>query len=295
VLEVIRAEGEEAKRSELLRLLGQSEGTGIIYTATIKAVSELTAFLRGHGLDVAPYHGRLKAGERAENQDRFMRGELKAIVATNAFGMGIDKPDLRFVIHHHLPATLEAYYQEAGRAGRDGLPARCTLLFDPTDKNLHRFFQAGRYPSGEDLTNAHHAIKRLADAPEPPTLAELQAIAPVSKTRLQQVLRLFKERGIVREADGRRYVLVHRETTPDELERMASAYRERDERDRLKQQQMLEYAEQRGCRWDYLVNYFGKDDVAADACGHCDRCAPVLDLVLADQGPDGGTAERLVS
>ena len=75
-----------------------------------------------------------------------MRGELKAIVATNAFGMGIDKPDIRFVIHHHLPGTIEAYYQEAGRAGRDGQPARCTLLFDPTDTQAPRFFQAGRYP-----------------------------------------------------------------------------------------------------------------------------------------------------
>jgi ATP-dependent DNA helicase RecQ len=294
VLEVVRTEGEDAKRTELLRRLRASEGTGIVYTATIKAVTELTAFLREHGLDVAPYHGRLKAAERAENQDRFMRGELKAIVATNAFGMGIDKADLRFVIHHHLPATIEAYYQEAGRAGRDGLPARCTLLFDPTDKNLHRFFQAGRYPDAEHLINAHHALKRLADAPEPPTLAEIQAIAPVSKTRLQQALHLFKERGIVRQTDDRRFVLVHRETTSDELERLGHAYRERDERDRLKQQRMVEYADHRGCRWDYLVGYFGKDDGEADACGHCDRCVPMLDPA-ADPASVVGLAERLVS
>ena len=273
-LGVLSAQGEDAKRYELIRLLKAIGGTGIVYTATIKAVRELTAFLEGHGLEVAPYHGRLKAAERAENQDRFMRGELKAIVATNAFGMGIDKPDIRFVIHHHFPATLEAYYQEAGRAGRDGEPARCILLFDPTDRHLHAFFQAGRYPTGEDLINAHHALKRLADAPEPPTFAEVAAISPLGKTRLKLILGFFKQRGIVRE-EKRRFVLLHREMTPDDLERMARDYRERDERDRLKQQQMVEYAESRDCRWDVLVGYFGKDEGAEPiACGHCDRCAP---------------------
>jgi ATP-dependent DNA helicase RecQ len=272
VLEVLTVEGEAAKRAELLRRLRGSEGTGIVYTATVKAVNELTGFLRENGLDVAPYHGRLKASERAENQDRFMRGGLKAMVATNAFGMGIDKPDIRFVIHHHLPGTIEAYYQEFGRAGRDGLPALCSLLYDPTDKALHAFFQAGKYPSLEDLVNAHHTLNRLADSPEPPTLAELLAISPVGKTRFQQALNLFKAWGVVKRADGGRYVLLHRETTSDDLERMARAYRDRDENDRLKQRQMVEYAELRSCRWDYLVNYLGYDDVEGTSCGHCDRC-----------------------
>lgn len=269
-LQVLSAGGEAAKRDALVRLLRQTEGTGIIYTATVKAVQELSDFLEEQGFAVAPYHGRLKAAERAENQERFMRGELRAMVATNAFGMGIDKPDIRFVFHHHVPATLEAYYQEAGRAGRDGLPARCTLLFDPTDKRLHAFFQAGKYPTAEDLINSHHALKRLADSSETPTLAALQAIAPVGKTRLKLALTLFRQRGLVKEEQGR-LSLVHRETTDDDLARMARAYRERDEQDRLRQQRMIEYAETRGCRWDYLVRYF-TDDADALACDHCDRC-----------------------
>jgi ATP-dependent DNA helicase RecQ len=271
VLEMVPVAGEEAKRAEILRRLGSSAGTGIIYTATIKAVNELTSWLRGNGVEVAPYHGRLRTADRASSHERFLRGEVKAIVATNAFGMGIDKPDLRFVIHHHVPATLEAYYQEAGRAGRDGQTAQCTLLFDPTDNKLHRFFQAGRYPEATHLINAHHALKRFAGAPQPPTLAQLSAIAPLSKSRLQQTLRFFKDRGIVRETRDRRYEVVHTETNLDDLERMARSYRERGERDRLKQQQMIEYAQARGCRWSYLVNYFG-DLVGFDACGHCDRC-----------------------
>lgn len=267
-------EGEEAKLSELNRLLRELEGTGIVYSATVKGVNALVEFLKGEGIEVEPYHGRLKAAERAANQDRFMRGELKAMVATNAFGMGIDKPDIRFVIHHHLPGTIEAYYQEAGRAGRDGRPARCILLYDRSDKRLHAFFQAGRYPGPEDLVNVHHALKRLSGQAEPPTLAELQAISPVGKARLKLVLNFFKRRGIVKEDGDGHLALVHAETTDDELHRMARAYRERDERDRDKQHRMVEYAELRSCRWEYLVNYLGQDDVEGNSCGHCDRCAP---------------------
>ncbi|MCA1686296.1 MAG: RecQ family zinc-binding domain-containing protein, partial [Planctomycetia bacterium] len=276
-LSSVPAKGEDAKRAELLRLVNQTQGTGIIYTATVKAVNELTEMLTSEGLAVAAYHGKLKTPQRTENQERFMRGELKAIVATNAFGMGIDKPDIRFVIHHHLPETLEDYYQEAGRAGRDGKPARCTLLYDPTDRRLHSFFQAGKYPSREDLVNVHHALKRLTEGPEPGPVAlpVLQAIAPVGKTRVKQVLHIFKDRGIVRLEDaGRRVALLDREATPHDLERLARSFRERDANDRLKQRRMIDYAELRSCRWYYLVNYFGKDDVESDSCGHCDSCAP---------------------
>jgi ATP-dependent DNA helicase RecQ len=294
-LEVFPAPDEERKRAQLARLLRESAGMGIVYVSTVKHCEEVFEYLEGLGVPVARYHGRVGSRERRQNQDRFMAGELKAMIATNAFGMGIDKPDLRFVIHHHLPATVEAYYQEAGRAGRDGLPARCTLLFDPTDKNLHRFFQAGRYPDAVHLVNAYHTLERLAEAPEPPTLAELSAIAPISKTRLQQALRLFKQRGVVRETADRRYALVHRETTTEDLERMARAYRELDEQDRLKQEQMAAYADHRGCRWDYLVNYFGNDDAEAVSCGHCDRCTPALGPPPAEPSTLNRPAEELVA
>lgn len=269
-LSVLATPGESEKRSELLRLLRDTEGTGLIYTATIKAVNELTEFLKDQGIDVASYHGRLKASDRDKNQDMFMQGQTKAMVATNAFGMGIDKPDIRFVIHHHVPGTLEAYYQEVGRSGRDGLPARCTLLFDPSDKRLHEFFQAGRYPSGEDLINAHHALIRITGDRDDASFADLAAISPVGKTRLKLILNLFKQRGIVKEAKGR-LSLLHRQTTGDDLERMARNYRERDERDRLKHQQMLEYAESRSCRWRCITDYFGSDEISDD-CGGCDNC-----------------------
>jgi ATP-dependent DNA helicase RecQ len=147
-LEVIRAagrmDGEQAKLHHLARLLGEIEGTGIVYTSTVKDCETVTEYLQGLGFEVARYHGRLGGKERHRNQDRFMAGELKAVVATNAFGMGIDKPDIRFVIHYSMPGTLEAYYQEAGRAGRDGKEARCTLLYDHADRRVQLYFARKR-------------------------------------------------------------------------------------------------------------------------------------------------------
>ncbi|WZO97636.1 ATP-dependent DNA helicase RecQ [Isosphaeraceae bacterium EP7] len=272
VLEARHVAGEAAKEQELIDLLEQADGTGIVYTSTIKAVNELTEAIEARGISVAAYHGRLKPSVRTENQDRFMRGEVKAMVATNAFGLGIDKPDIRFVLHHHLPSNLEAYYQEAGRAGRDGERARCVLLFDPAkDSKLHAFFQGGKYPSGDDLVNAFHALSRAAEKPEPPTFEHWTAISPVGKGRLKVILNLFKAKGIVTQS-GDVLSLVQPDISHATLRRVADSFRERDELDRLKQQRMRDYASLKSCRWDYLVNYFGKDDVESDSCGHCDRC-----------------------
>ena len=273
-LAVVPASGELEKRDWLLKLLRRSDGTGIVYTATVKAATELTDFLLENGIDAAAYHGRLKRADRETNQDRFMCGDLRVMVATNAFGLGIDKADIRFVIHHHLPANLESYYQEVGRAGRDGRMARCTLLFDPSDKALLKFFQSGRYPSGDDLVNVHHALKRLSPTAELPRFADLEKISPIRGARLKAILNLLKSRQVVCDEAGR-LILIRPDLTPGELERMTVDQRERDERDRLRQRQMLEYAEARVCRWGNLVDYFGQTERDWHTCGHCDSCQSI--------------------
>jgi ATP-dependent DNA helicase RecQ len=144
-LEVLRTASEDDKRLRLVELLRDIEGTGIVYTATLKQVEAIFAELSAVGYAVARYTGGLGARERHDNQERFMAGELKAMVATNAFGMGIDKSDIRFVIHYAIPGSLEAYYQEGGRAGRDGHDARCVLLFRIEDRRIHRYFIGGRH------------------------------------------------------------------------------------------------------------------------------------------------------
>ncbi len=274
-LEVVTLSDESERRALLARLLekNQTIGSGIVYTATVKAVRELTEMLVGLGLSVAPYHGRMKAADRIVNQDRFMRGEVLVMVATNAFGLGIDKPDIRYVIHHHMPGTIEAYYQEFGRAGRDGRPARCTLLYRPEDQRLQRFFQSGRFLDGQDLVNAHHALKRLSKGPKPPNLKELQAISPLPKSRLKVALALLIHKRVVGEVEGRRFVLLQPDVSPDEMERLAGVYRERHERELLNAQRMVEYAETRNCRWSNLLDDFDQpDELPGDRCGHCDRC-----------------------
>jgi ATP-dependent DNA helicase RecQ len=272
-LAVVPTAGDADKRARLLELLARTEGTGIIYTATVKAVEELTDFLQAHGLEAAGYHGRMALKKRHAAQDAFMNGRVKAMVATNAFGLGIDKPDIRFVIHYHIPGTIEAFYQEVGRAGRDGEPARCTLLYDPEDRKLQRFFQGGRYPTEDDLINAYHVLKQFADRAQGPTLDEMNVVSPLSKARLRTCLSIFLNRSIVRREQRNRYRLLLPDLTSDQLARAGVSYRERRERDQLKLQQMLDYAESVECRWRTLLDYFGSEELDGNRCGHCDRCA----------------------
>ena len=141
--EVLQTTNEAEKKQALLEVV-RSGGAGIVYCATVRAAKALHGWLAEQGEAAQLYHGRLAGRERAERQDAFMSGAARTMVATNAFGMGIDRQDIRYVVHYQLPGSLEAYYQEAGRAGRDGEDARCTLLYDHADRRVQLYFARKR-------------------------------------------------------------------------------------------------------------------------------------------------------
>ncbi|HSK08618.1 MAG TPA: RecQ family ATP-dependent DNA helicase [Vicinamibacterales bacterium] len=268
---VIRTPNDAEKESALLRLLREIQGTGIIYTSTVKHCEQVTTVLQGLGVASARYHGRLSARERRETQDRFMAGELRAIVATNAFGMGIDKADIRFVVHYNLPGSLEAYYQEAGRSGRDGEPASCVLLYQVEDRRTQQFFLGGRYPGFHDVLAVYRAVEAATGA-GPASLESIrEGAAGVAGSKVRVALNMLKDAGIVHEGRGVRFTLLRRDVPGPELEALAGQYEERGRADRLRLERMVQYAQSALCRWKILVEYFG-EDLEWDRCGHCDTC-----------------------
>jgi len=157
-IDVVHTEKEREKMARIKRLAKAHGGSGIIYASTRKAVEQCALELRAQGLSVSAYHAGMGDAVRVKAQEEFMAGRTQMIVATNAFGMGIDKPDIRFVAHYQMPGSIEAYYQEIGRAGRDSLPSSCVLLFNYADKNTHDFFIEGSYPTLDIVRNVFNAL-----------------------------------------------------------------------------------------------------------------------------------------
>jgi ATP-dependent DNA helicase RecQ len=147
------------KQRQLLEIVRDLSGASIMYAATVRHVESLGQLFRAAGIPIVTYHGRQRARDRAEAQDAFMSGAAPLIIATNAFGLGIDKPDIRTVIHYDLPASLDIYYQESGRAGRDGESADCLLLVQRSDRSLQRFFMAGRYATANEFATLIEGLR----------------------------------------------------------------------------------------------------------------------------------------
>ncbi|MBA2351015.1 MAG: RecQ family ATP-dependent DNA helicase [Burkholderiales bacterium] len=282
--EVVHVVSDEQKLLHLARLLREVEGNGIVYCATVKDVAAITERLVDSGFDVVPYHGKLPKRERTENQDRFTAGEPKAVIATNAFGMGIDKADIRFVVHYDFPANLESYYQESGRAGRDGKPARCILLYDIGDRRTQLFFMAGRYPRIEDIVCVHHALQDLRASEAAVDLTRIQdAASEVARSRVRIVLAMMKDLGLVTESRGARFRLL--QATNDHrvqpFDNMLAHFEQKAESDKRKLERMMLYAQTGRCRWKILLEYFG-EKVDWENCGHCDNCLCPVSILAED-------------
>ncbi|MFE9880879.1 RecQ family ATP-dependent DNA helicase [Streptomyces sp. NPDC005784] len=289
-LEVVRHRENAGKRRWVVERTAAEAKPGIVYAGTRREAEQYAQELSALGFDSAAYHAGLSAAERSRTHDRFRDDELDVVVATSAFGMGIDKPNIRFVLHASVPGSLDTYYQEIGRAGRDGQPSTAILAYRPEDLGVQRF-RTGAHPDPQTLGGLIDAVR---ESRGPVTATGLRERTGLSQTPLTSMLHLLEEagavttekRGGVRAVPGAR-----RDSCVREAVRIASA---RVDLERSRLEMMRAYAETNGCRRRHMLGYFGESLTEGD-CAACDICtrareskhAPVrTGDVLSGTGPD---------
>ena len=281
-LEVVRHEDGDRKHRAVLERVEQQEGSGIVYCATKKGAEQTAADLRERGVRAEHYHGGLKPRTREQRQERFMSGEgIDVMVATIAFGMGIDKADVRWVIHHDVSESVDSYYQELGRAGRDGEPAEAVLFYRPQDLGLRRFFASGRVKDDE----LHQVAQALLVHREPVRPSELAEELPISDTKLATAVQHLEEAGFAEVRDDGCITCVRDADLLEAVERAGEAEEHRQEFDRSRVEMIRAYAETDGCRRAFILGYFGEG--YDPPCGNCDVCEQRGDEVAQDEAENG--------
>jgi ATP-dependent DNA helicase RecQ len=284
----------EAQKYERLHALIRENKTGIVYCSTRKRVEAVAETLKLAKISSILYHGGMSDDEREQAQNEFMEGRRDIVVATNAFGMGIDRSDIRFVAHFDVPGSVEAYYQEAGRAGRDGEAATCDLFFNHADTRVQEFFIEGSNPPLEVIVQIYEMLRREADDKHELQISIKEMAARLSfegnDMMLSSSLHVLDREGYIDRFDipGRRVRgtrLLKPEVRGPQLQLDADRLREKEQRDRAKLKLMVDFAYARTCRQQAILRYFGEADPAR--CGNCDIC---LETAGPSRAPDAGEA-----
>lgn len=270
-IEVIEMSPGERSREVQNLLADPKNRPAIVYAPTRKHAEELAAELR-HDMPAAPYHAGLLPAERDRVQAAFLGGELSVIVATIAFGMGIDKPNIRLIIHTALPGSVEAYYQEIGRAGRDGLPSRAILMHSFVDRRTHEYFHERDYPDPSVLARIYHV---LSSRPEPrdELLRRVEMDPALFEKALEKLwihggARVDEGNGVTRGDPG-----------------WPEPYAEQRDHKLGQLMQVARFAEAHDCRMLHLVRHFGDQEDRGEPCGQCDVCAPELCMLVRHRTP----------
>lgn len=281
-LSVVPCMSEVAKMSRVVRLI-RTHGAGIVYTSTRKHAISLyerlqTSFGTVDGIDLLLYHGALSDDERTQVQNAFVTSACPVVVATVAFGMGVDRADIRFVAHWDVPGGVEAYYQEVGRAGRDGHPAWCELLFNYADVGTQEFFIDGANPSERTAMEVLEFLDRYRGTSVAIDTDDLSRRTGVRNgIAIDTTLKVLVNLGVLtRCGEGRkgrvtRY-LVHPDLKYELVAKTFESRREKEYRDRQRLRRMVDYCYSTICRHKFILSYFG-DQSCVSACGGCDICS----------------------
>jgi ATP-dependent DNA helicase RecQ len=268
--EVLSAEGDVRARV-LVRLIKRLRRPGIVYCSTRREVDMIYALLRRFRIPAHRYHGGMTANEREEEQNRYMRrGHRTVMVATNAFGLGIDKPDIRYILHYQSPASLEQYVQEAGRGGRDGKKANCILLYDPDDRAIHQALLNRSRIRPDQLFKLGAALGHWNDVERSPSLEALALSAEVGPRVAAALLAKIEEAGFISVTESGIEVTDPSRDIEEDARGLAGQFERLRTEDSRRLDSIEEYAASQDCRAAFLRRYFGEE--LGEPCGLCDIC-----------------------
>jgi ATP-dependent DNA helicase RecQ len=263
-LDVVQhVEGDEKQRAVRDQVLALA-GPGLVYVATKKAADTLAAELQEHGRSADAYHAGRRKKEREAVHEGFLDGTIDVVVATTAFGMGIDKPDVRFVIHADISDSLDSYYQEIGRGGRDGLDTQAVLHYRPEDLSLRRFF-AAKSVNRKQVRDLFVLIAAQDKPVKMKKLKELSGLSPRTLTGLLNLLEASESIG-----DGVKGYRARKMSADEAAARVVEQAENRERIDQSRVEMARRYAETKGCRRQFLLSYFGEE--LPEPCGNCDNC-----------------------